>query len=323
MKNHTSVITVMVFVGSVIVTNTVHAVFLELASRGSVITTSIGYSDQVYNPLLGNGLRTTADMHISRSGTDIFGQFFQSSVSAAVYGSDFSSQSGPNSTTPFGVEPMAFTVAQAENTSAGVSAYIDVDHRVTVNPVLTSSTLPASVLNILRTVSAVEVTLKARMESQRGDIFDRFYTGFGIVGGSAANQIDIFQEFNEDDTQLLSFANDSQLNFTVEPSDTTQNLLYKVWASSNLFVSNSGGTAVVDPLLEIDPDWIISNLVGTGFDPHGANYFIVQQESVLNPGEWVEVTRDWATTVVPIPAAFWLFGSGLIGLMGIARRMKL
>ena len=29
-----------------------------------------------------------------------------------------------------------------------------------------------------------------------------------------------------------------------------------------------------------------------------------------------------ATTVVPIPAAFWLFGSGLIGLIGIARRKK-
>ncbi len=27
-------------------------------------------------------------------------------------------------------------------------------------------------------------------------------------------------------------------------------------------------------------------------------------------------------TVVPIPAAIWLFGSGLIGLIGIARRKK-
>ena len=27
-------------------------------------------------------------------------------------------------------------------------------------------------------------------------------------------------------------------------------------------------------------------------------------------------------TVVPVPAAVWLFGSGLIGLIGIARRKK-
>ena len=29
-----------------------------------------------------------------------------------------------------------------------------------------------------------------------------------------------------------------------------------------------------------------------------------------------------ATTVVPVPATVWLFGSGLIGLIGLARRKK-
>jgi hypothetical protein len=27
-------------------------------------------------------------------------------------------------------------------------------------------------------------------------------------------------------------------------------------------------------------------------------------------------------SAVPVPAAFWLFGSGLIGLIGVARRKK-
>lgn len=31
-------------------------------------------------------------------------------------------------------------------------------------------------------------------------------------------------------------------------------------------------------------------------------------------------TLDFAPTVVPVPAAVWLFGSGLIGLVGVARR---
>ena len=31
---------------------------------------------------------------------------------------------------------------------------------------------------------------------------------------------------------------------------------------------------------------------------------------------------SWTMTIVPIPTAVWLFGSGLIGLIGIARRKK-
>ena len=30
----------------------------------------------------------------------------------------------------------------------------------------------------------------------------------------------------------------------------------------------------------------------------------------------------WTTRVIPVPAAVWLFGSGLIGLIGVARRKK-
>jgi len=31
---------------------------------------------------------------------------------------------------------------------------------------------------------------------------------------------------------------------------------------------------------------------------------------------------DITTSVVPVPAAAWLFGSGLLGLVGVARRKK-
>ena len=34
------------------------------------------------------------------------------------------------------------------------------------------------------------------------------------------------------------------------------------------------------------------------------------------------VSSDFGETVIPIPAAVWLFGSGLIGLVGVARRKK-
>jgi hypothetical protein len=44
-----------------------------------------------------------------------------------------------------------------------------------------------------------------------------------------------------------------------------------------------------------------------GFDDFGSMY-----------GEWTNVNL----TVVPVPAAVWLFGSGLLGLMGMTRRKK-
>jgi hypothetical protein len=58
---------------------------------------------------------------------------------------------------------------------------------------------------------------------------------------------------------------------------------------------------------------------GTGFDP--------------TPGTWVfggqtanQASFSWSAssaTVVPVPAAVWLFGSGVLGLMGVARKKML
>ena len=55
----------------------------------------------------------------------------------------------------------------------------------------------------------------------------------------------------------------------------------------------------------------------------GANIFNAstnnfQLVSGFDAGHWVRLEAE--TSIVPIPAAVWLFGSGLIGLIGIARR---
>ena len=39
-------------------------------------------------------------------------------------------------------------------------------------------------------------------------------------------------------------------------------------------------------------------------------------------GSWLVSDGPWEASVVPVPAAVWLFGSGLLGLMGVARRKK-
>lgn len=47
-------------------------------------------------------------------------------------------------------------------------------------------------------------------------------------------------------------------------------------------------------------------------------------DSMTPAGAWIgsdtSLTSDWLFTAVPVPAAVWLFGSGLIGLVGFARR---
>jgi len=78
----------------------------------------------------------------------------------------------------------------------------------------------------------------------------------------------------------------------------------------------------------------------------GINSFIFDENDLLNPpgepdwtdGYWTVGTstayyEEWITgyvptamfggSPVPIPASVWLFGSGLIGLIGIARRKKI
>ena len=42
----------------------------------------------------------------------------------------------------------------------------------------------------------------------------------------------------------------------------------------------------------------------------------------LNPNLFLNATIQTSHTVVPVPPAAWLFGSGLLGLIGIARRQR-
>jgi hypothetical protein len=63
----------------------------------------------------------------------------------------------------------------------------------------------------------------------------------------------------------------------------------------------------------------------TGFDVSGGVTLQLKADCGANPGCTVDayfdnITVDVATPAVPIPAAAWLFGSGLLGLVGVARR---
>jgi len=61
------------------------------------------------------------------------------------------------------------------------------------------------------------------------------------------------------------------------------------------------------------PNFISISDVGASFNGQDAAFGYFE-------GKWVN--NSYSPTIVPIPAAVWLFGSGLLGLVGVARRRK-
>jgi len=63
--------------------------------------------------------------------------------------------------------------------------------------------------------------------------------------------------------------------------------------------------------------WFISP-----FDPTVAGEYSFYLAAFDNTGQLARTDITVIVSAVPVPAAFWLFGSGLLGLVGTARRKK-
>ena len=146
--------------------------------------------------------------------------------------------------------------------------------------------------------------------------------GFGDTGGETLT----FSWSNSVESMNVTF-----WDVDAEPDTLGESLTFTTFA--DVSIVSLGSTDLWNVGTET-----LSSSYGTKTDNKDPGNFSVLNFS--NASGFNEITFNWSVdsgvdsvgsvgigditdiTVVPLPAAFWLFGSGLIGLIGIARRKK-
>jgi hypothetical protein len=92
-------------------------------------------------------------------------------------------------------------------------------------------------------------------------------------------------------------------------------MVFDTAANANDFTPNTGGSIGGNPMADgpfqgSNANFDVISLTNTGYDAN----------AVLPPNCSFDPSGQLCMPTVPVPAAVWLFGSGLLGLVGVARR---
>lgn len=110
------------------------------------------------------------------------------------------------------------------------------------------------------------------------------------------------------------------LAFEVGPNGEIQLFIVEDENPSDIWVATDANGDGVAEIVDLFASLGVPGSEATGFivDPRGGYLVNVQHPSSANDALW-SITR---VSAVPVPAAAWLFGSGLLALLGISRRRK-
>lgn len=132
-------------------------------------------------------------------------------------------------------------------------------------------------------------------------------TGSDLSNVSAISITDVGANFGTGDIAFTTGAGVGGVSVSLTSFDPVSNFIsIDGW---NLDLATLNIDDRTSSTLDLSGTGILS---GSGFDPTNVTWTFSAQS--------LTSYSMTATTVVPVPAAAWLFGSGLIGLAGIARR---
>jgi hypothetical protein len=272
----------------------------------------VGCGAVPYQPLLDQGVDVKAVLSSSIDGEDTYRK---ESAAAAAYGSDLS---GQGRVLGLGIEPMADVRGLVEVTGladptsityASVTSNATASVRQRVSAIVGT---PEEIANApVSLLLAWGLSLSQQQTAREDAVTSNFSAGFTVTGSSVGGQQNINEHVdktyqNWDPFGISPYLANTQDYVTITASASVS--LYMAAGVESQF-GNSYAQAVADPFLYVDPTW------------QYAQYFVVEQESLLHPGEWVPVTREWQQPV-PEPQTWGMLLAGLC-LVGVtAQRRK-
>ena len=155
-------------------------------------------------------------------------------------------------------------------------------------------------------------------ETQVNDLFDTFFSGLYVDSGdgtqSGIPESETSKIIQSRNSWLLAFGNDAIIadDGSVDFNPDNPNVIY----STGAYLADdeiSLGISGIKIDFDFDEKNLLTTLYGPGFtfddpDPLNSSY----------SGDGVFMVRN--SSVVPVPAAAWLFMTGLLGLVAVARR---